>query len=121
MKRLCEDVDSEMRISVNSLEGCEFDLGKPLLHTDVRWLSRAKFLKRFLNLLPEIKEFIAYGNKSYSQLGVDNWRHDLAFLSDITEKLRELNLELQEKNKTLTKTVSDLTAFKGNLHFSKHN
>ncbi|KAL1492435.1 hypothetical protein ABEB36_010687 [Hypothenemus hampei] len=97
------------------LEECESDLGELLLHTDVRWLSRAKFLKRFLDLLPEIKEFMATTNKSYPQLEDNKWVLDLAFLSDITAKLNELNLQLQGKNKTLTDMVSAVNTFKAKL------
>ena len=40
------------------LEQCEIENTELLLHTDVRWLSRAAFLKRFRDLLPEIKQFL---------------------------------------------------------------
>ena len=39
------------------LEQADCDHSKLLLHTDVRWLSRGKFLQRFRELCPEIKEF----------------------------------------------------------------
>ena len=84
------------------LEEYEYDLGNPLLHTKVRWLSRAKFSKISLDFLPEINKFMTSVNKSYPQLKDDNWIHDLPFLYDITGKLNKLNLELPEKNKTLT-------------------
>lgn len=101
------------------LQECESDVGELLLHTDVRWLSRAKFFKRFLDLLPEIKEFLASANKSYPQLEDNNWVLDLAFLTDITGKLNELNLQLQGKNKTLTEMVSDVNAFKRKLSYQR--
>lgn len=40
------------------LEETEAEHSNLLLHTDVRWLSRGAFLKRFRQLLPEIKTFI---------------------------------------------------------------
>lgn len=39
------------------LEKADCDHSELLLHTDVRWLSRGKFLQRFRELCPEIKEF----------------------------------------------------------------
>lgn len=40
------------------LEQCEIENTELLLHMDVRWLSRVAFLKRFRDLLPEIKQFL---------------------------------------------------------------
>ncbi|KAH1004425.1 hypothetical protein HUJ05_005238 [Dendroctonus ponderosae] len=39
-----------------------------LLHTEVRWLTRAKILDRFIMLSPQIKEFIASRDEFYEQL-----------------------------------------------------
>ncbi|XP_077301671.1 general transcription factor II-I repeat domain-containing protein 2B-like [Arctopsyche grandis] len=97
------------------LKECESDIGELLLHTYL--LRRAKFLKRFLDLLPEIKEFMSTVLVSYPQLEDDKWMRNPAFLSDITGKLNELNLQLQGKNKTLTEMISDVNAFKGKLTF----
>jgi len=40
------------------LEQCKIENTELLLHTDVRWLSRAAFLKRFRDFLPGIKQFL---------------------------------------------------------------
>ena len=40
------------------LEEAEADHTDLLLHTDMRWLSRGRFLERFGELLPEIKKFL---------------------------------------------------------------
>ena len=51
------------------LEQADCDHSDLLLHTDVRWLSRGKFLQRFRELFPEIKEFFgATGHAEYKQL-----------------------------------------------------
>ena len=70
-----------------------------LLHTDVRWLSRGTFLERFSELLPEIKEFLkpSSNHAEYAQLEDSQWLLDLAFLTDLTDKLNNLDLELQGK------------------------
>ena len=74
-----------------------------LLHTDVRWLSRGTFLERFSELLPEINEFLKRSNHAeYAQLEDSQWLLDLAFLTDLTGNLNNLNLELQGKKKRNT-------------------
>ena len=99
--------------------GC--DHSELLLHTDVRWLSRGKFLKRFRELCPEIKEFFRVsGRAEYKQLNDGQWLLDLAFLTDLTNLLNDLNLELQGKDKTVTNMISSVNAFKRKMqHFSK--
>ncbi|KAJ4922048.1 hypothetical protein JOQ06_021512 [Pogonophryne albipinna] len=88
-----------------------------LLHTDVRWLSRGNFLERFRVLLPEIKAFL-HGTKlaEYARLDDEEWLLDLAFLTDITHMLNELNLELQGKDRTVVDMISSVNAFKRRLH-----
>lgn len=57
-----------------------------LLHTAVRWLSRAKNLARFPEVLPEVKHFL-----SQAKLDDEQWIVNLAFLSDFSAVLNEQN------------------------------
>jgi len=82
-----------------------------LMHTDVRWLSRGKFLQRFRDLLSEIKLFLASRGDEFKQLEDDVWLLDLAFLVDITAMLNELNLDLQGKDKLIFDMISSINAF----------
>ena len=95
------------------LEKADCDHLELLLHTDVRWLSRGKFLKRFRELLPEIKEFLREGKHADCiQLNNHRWLLDLAFLTDLTNMLNDLNLQLQGKDKTVIDMISSVNAFK---------
>lgn len=108
---------------VNSIRGSslkrrlfqlQLDKNQPdlLLHTDVRWLSRGKFLQRFSDLLPEIIDFLHEQDGKYENLKNETWLNDLAFLVDFTSILSNLNLELQGKNKKLIDMISCIDAYK---------
>lgn len=44
----------------------------------------------------------------YNQLNYNQWLLDLAFLTDLTNMLNELNLELQGKDKTVVNMISSV-------------
>ncbi|XP_053495532.1 zinc finger BED domain-containing protein 5-like [Ictalurus furcatus] len=66
-----------------------------LLHTEVRWLSRSKVLHHFISLLSEIKAFMEARVEDTNLLSDAGWLLELALLADVTEKLNQLNLQLQ--------------------------
>ena len=61
------------------LDECGEEHNELLLHTDVRWLSRATFLARFRELLPQISSYLKSKGDSYPQLNDQEWLLDLAF------------------------------------------
>lgn len=91
------------------------------LHTDIRWLSRGKALGQFFDLLEEIRTFLTSKGQTFEQLNNINWLLDLAFLTDICQKLNILNLELQGKDKHLAEMISSIKAFKAKLQFWINN
>ncbi|XP_056138883.1 general transcription factor II-I repeat domain-containing protein 2-like [Lampris incognitus] len=97
------------------LEECSAEYGDLLLHTEVRWLSRGKILQRFLSLLGEIKAFMETREEDTTLLSDAEWLLDLAFLTDVTEKMNELNLQLQGKDKNLSDMISAVNAFSAKL------
>jgi len=73
--------------------------GDLIFHTGVRWLSRGKILFTFQELLPAIMEFLQDRGDLPPQLKDSQSLLDLAFLTDLTVKLNDLNTELQGKKK----------------------
>ncbi|XP_068089524.1 general transcription factor II-I repeat domain-containing protein 2-like [Hyperolius riggenbachi] len=86
-----------------------------IYHSEVRWLSRGRVLKRFFELRHEINIFMTGKSKQLPELGDPSWLWDLAILCDLTEYLNELNVKLQGKNKLICHVYADISAFKTKL------
>lgn len=99
------------------LEESDAEHTELLLHTDVRWLSRGKFLARFTELLPEIKEFLKLSKHAdyHDKLNDHQWLLDLSFLTDLTHELNLLNVDLQGKDKDVVQMMSSVNTFKSKL------
>lgn len=91
------------------------EYGELLYHTEVRWLSRGKVLKRFFALRDEIASFIKMKNKAVPLLTDSTFQCNLAFLTDITDHLNALNLKLQGKKQIITQMYDNVKSFKVKL------
>ncbi|XP_069461251.1 general transcription factor II-I repeat domain-containing protein 2-like [Ambystoma mexicanum] len=91
------------------------DYGDVLYHTEVRWLSRGRVLKRFYDLLPQITAFLLSKNKEVPELNDAEWKWHLAFLTDVTELLNSFNVQLQGKGKLICDMQSHVKAFEVKL------
>ncbi|XP_069481480.1 general transcription factor II-I repeat domain-containing protein 2-like [Ambystoma mexicanum] len=91
------------------------DYGDVLYHTEVRWLSRGRVLKRFYDLLPQITSFLLSKNKEVPELNDAEWKWHLAFLTDVTELLNSFNVQLQGKGKLICDMQSHVKAFEVKL------
>ncbi len=89
--------------------------GDVLYRTEVRWLSRGRALRCFYELLPEINAFLLTKGKTVPELIDAEWKWDLAFLTDVTEMLNGLNLQLQGKGKLICHMYSHIKAFEVKL------
>ena len=83
------------RIFANLCREMESEFKTLLLRCEVRWLSKAKALKRLLMLKNEIVIFSIEKNLDLvHHLRNKSWLLKLCYLSDLLEKLNELNLSL---------------------------
>lgn len=75
----------------------ESEYSDVLYHTNVRWLSLGKVLKRVWNLREEIIIFLEMKNITMefsTQMKKTEWHSDFAFAVNLLDKLNELNLKL---------------------------
>ena len=100
--------------------------GDLLLHSDLRGLSSGKCLERFFFLMRnEILIFLSDYVKPYistleEQLQEREFLKELAFLTDITGRLNDLNTKLQCKDQSVTSLFGTMNGFRNKLtlHFS---
>lgn len=94
------------------------------LHCPVRWLSAAKCLEIFFAIRKEILLFLQEMNnpkfQEYISL-LDNitFLCELAFITDMTNQLRLLNLKLQKTNQNISQLVSHVDSFRRKLQLFK--
>ena len=105
-RKLCQEKDEEFQ--------------RLLLHTEVRWLSKGNCLRRLHDLFDTVVKFLQKVDANLSK-ELSNRRVDLAYLSDVFDKLNELNLKLQGKQVNLIKAKSVVMGFINKLTLFKQN
>ena len=99
---LCESIKSEYKCL--------------LYHTEVCWLSKGKVLKRLLQLTLEVRNFIKSETDKFDKfINNEIWWTQISFLSNIFDKLNELNLSLQGPDENIITSTSKMTAFREKL------
>lgn len=93
--------------------GCEHS--DILYHSHIRWLSCGRVLKRFWELRHEIKLFLETKNQDTSLFNDPKLLQDLAFSTDITGYLNDLNIKLQGQNKLINHMIDNVKAFQRKL------
>lgn len=97
------------------LELLESEYGDVIYYSEVRFLSKAKVLQRFYDLLEEIKLFMDMKNKPVEELNNEAWISDLAFMVDITSHLSDLNIKMQGKNMMISEFITVIQSFLSKL------
>ena len=64
-------------------------------YNQVRWLSCGNVLRRVFSLRVELLAFLHDHDREYFQLCDSVWLSNLAFLTEVTKHLNDLNLKLQ--------------------------
>lgn len=88
------------------LKDLDAEYNDVLMFTEVRWLSRGKCLERLFCLREEVATFfkslaLPKDTDLLNAITSSDFLLDLAFLSDITLQINNLNLVLQGKNKNI--------------------
>ncbi|QQP55290.1 General transcription factor II-I repeat domain-containing protein 2-like [Caligus rogercresseyi] len=65
-----------------------------LLHSNVRWLSRGKVLRRFAACLNEIRTFLDMKGVEHPELKNTEWLLKFYYLVDMTAYLNQLNVKM---------------------------
>ncbi|KAM8960584.1 general transcription factor II-I repeat domain-containing protein 2-like [Pelodytes ibericus] len=94
------------------LEEVEAEYGDLIYFNVVRWLSRGNVLKRFTELLPQIKDFLELKGSKRPNLSDPQWLTKLYFLTELTRHLNTLNLKLQGRNKSIADLYKEVQIFR---------
>ena len=104
--QLCQEMDSKFKCL--------------LFHTEVRWLSRGKVLKRVCQLKAKICSFLDAQKKDFGfSLYDELWWLQVQFIADLFEKVNVLNSSLQGPSENTTTATSKLTSFDEKLSLWK--
>jgi hypothetical protein len=106
------------------LEEIDASYGDLLLHSQIRWLSAGKCLERFFAFRREIplfmKDEISSDTTDLEQeMFNPTFFCELAFLTDITKQMNDLNMKLQGKQQNVSNLFGHVNGFHNKLKLFK--
>ncbi|XP_053159163.1 LOW QUALITY PROTEIN: protein ZBED8 [Hemicordylus capensis] len=96
------------------------DYNRLLLHAEVCWLSKGASLSCFSTLFNSVLEFLEDKDATL-RADLIKSKPDIAYLTDLFNKLSEMNLQLQGDDLNLIKTKNVISALVGKLQIHKRN
>ena len=81
----------------------------------VRWLSKGSMLRRFYELRKEVALYLKNKRRPMAEMEDESWLYDLAFLVDITTRMKQLNTRLQRKAQYASKMDGHIKGFMNKL------
>ena len=106
-RKLCEENSDEYK--------------RPLLHTEVQWLSKGNSFQQFYEVYYWVFWISEDIEKQDLATELKKIKQNVAYLSDLFEKFNTVNLKVQGKKMTLIKTKSVISAFTEKLLLFKNN
>jgi len=99
------------------MEEIEADYNDIPYHCNIRWLSLARVIKQLWELKEEIKLFLKMKQKDdqFPQFYDPQWLADLAFLVDIMDHLKKLNLTMIRRDAIIHELYFAVNAFEKKL------
>uniref|UniRef100_A0A0L8IG87 SPIN-DOC-like zinc-finger domain-containing protein n=1 Tax=Octopus bimaculoides TaxID=37653 RepID=A0A0L8IG87_OCTBM len=94
-----QDMDNIVKAFRNFFNEINAEFAGIPYFTKFRWLSRGCTLKRFYDIREHVAAFLEAKGNSCINFDDSKWMNDFYFLVDITDKLNELNVRLQGKEK----------------------
>jgi hypothetical protein len=83
-----------------------------LYHTEVRWLSRGRVLKRLVELRAQVLVFLReHNNDLYLKFECHDFALSMAYLADIFDHINQITLSLQGRDVIVVDAVEKLQAF----------
>ena len=80
-----------------------------MCHTEVRWLSKGKVLKRLVQMKTQVFSFVEAQKQDFEfSFHDESWWLKILFPSDLFDKLNNLNSSLQGPSKNIVKATSKL-------------
>lgn len=86
-----------------------------IYHTEIRWMSRGRVLRRVYDLKTEISIFLSEVNENFYFFDDTEWMQDFAFCVDITAHLNDLSTILQGKGKLVDFPFQRLLTFEDQM------
>jgi hypothetical protein len=105
------------------LDEIDASYGGLLLHSQIRWLSAGKCLERFSafrEILLFLKDEISSDTTDLEQeMRNPTFLYELAFLTDITKHMNDLNMKLQGKQQNVSNLFGHVNGFRNKLKLFK--